>query len=87
MSRLIFIETSLRRSPSTNPSASITWRDAVDLILAQILNLLHGFDLGLIKNAGGARVADSVDVGQRNINCLLRGRSIPAMRAIVVLYP
>jgi hypothetical protein len=50
------------------------------------LNLLHGFNLSLIENAGGARVADSVDVSQRNINVLGARKSMPAIRAMFVLY-
>src|ERR1700733_15838286 len=54
--------------------------DAVDLILAQVLNLLHGLDLGLMENPGGARVADSVDIGQRDINVLI-ARKVDACNA------
>src|SRR5579863_255746 len=44
--------------------------NTVDLVLAQVLHLLHGFHFGLIKNAGGARNANAVDVGQRDIDAL-----------------
>src|SRR5580698_43381 len=59
--------------------------DAVDLILAKVLNLLHRFNFRLIENAGGARIADSVDIGQRNINVLV-ARKIDACNACHV-YP
>src|ERR1700680_4547466 len=66
--------------------------DTVHLVLAQVLNLLHGFYLGLVENAGGARTADSVDISQRDIN-VLGARKIDACNAghiyplSFVLYP
>jgi hypothetical protein len=54
--------------------------DAVDLVFAQVLNLLHRLDLRLVENAHGARIADSVDVGQRDINVLI-ARKVDACNA------
>src|SRR5438270_8364003 len=48
--------------------------DPVDFFLAQVLNLLHGLDLRLIEDAARARLPNSVDVGQRDINVLLAGQ-------------
>src|SRR6266849_2809269 len=45
--------------------------DAVDLFLAQVLDLLHRVHLGLIENASSARLADAVNIGQCYIDVLL----------------
>ena len=69
MSRLMFIETSLRRSPSTDAFRFNDLADAVDLVFAEVLNLLHRVDLGCVENACRARMADAVDVSERDIRC------------------
>src|SRR5215469_878893 len=48
--------------------------DAVDLFFAEVGNLLHRIDLRLIENASRARVADPIDIGQRNVDVLLAGK-------------
>ncbi len=80
MSRLMFIETSLRRSPSTMPFGLDHLADAVDFVFAQVLDLLHGVHVGRVQNAGRARIADAVDVGQRDIDVLV-ARKIDACNA------
>ncbi len=59
MSRLMFIEISLRRSPSTRPFGFNYGSDAVDLFFAKVLNLLHRFDLGFVENSTRARMRRS----------------------------
>src|SRR5215469_17011142 len=48
--------------------------DAVDLFLAEVLNLLHRIDLCLVEDASRARMTDPVNIGQRNIDVLLAGK-------------
>src|SRR3954463_6055528 len=48
--------------------------DAVDLVFIEVLNLLDRLNLGRFQNLGGARVADAVDVGQRDVGVLVAGQ-------------
>ena len=59
--------------------------DVVDFVLAQVLNLLVRVDLRLLEKRARARMADAVDVRQRDLGLLLRGRSTPAIRAMILL--
>src|SRR6267143_290811 len=45
--------------------------DAIDLFLVQVLDLFHGVHFGLVENVYGSRLADAVDVSQRDIDVLL----------------
>ena len=51
--------------------------DAVDLVLAQILDLLEGVNIRLLQNLERARVADPEDVSERD-PCLLVAGQIDA---------
>jgi hypothetical protein len=57
--------------------------DAVDLVLAQILDLLEGVYIRLLQNLERARGLPMPKMYVSAIRaCLLRGRSTPAIRAI-----
>src|ERR1700731_5225113 len=45
--------------------------DTVDFFFAEVLNLLHGLDLGCVENSAGARLPDAVDISQRDVDVLL----------------
>src|SRR6202034_2680457 len=45
--------------------------NAVHFLFAEVLHLLHGVHLGLIKNGSGARMPDAVDIGQPDVDVLL----------------
>src|SRR6476660_10102304 len=64
--------------------------DAIDLVLAQVLDLFRGVHFGRVQNAGRARIAYAVDVGQRDVGPLV-ARKIDACNAChsapLVLYP
>ena len=47
--------------------------DAVDLVLAQILDLAEGVDIGLLQNLQGAGLTDPENVSERDPDLLLRG--------------
>src|SRR5882757_4051150 len=48
--------------------------DAIDFIFSEVLDLFHGIHFGRVENAVGARVADAVDVGQRDVRALVAGK-------------
>ena len=48
--------------------------DAVDLIFVEVLHFLHGVNLGGLDDARGARMSDTVDVGQRDVHMFLAGK-------------
>src|SRR5579872_2121326 len=48
--------------------------DAVNFFFAEVLNLLHRFDLGFVENARRARMPDAINVGQRDVDVLLAGK-------------
>src|SRR3954467_13586277 len=48
--------------------------DAVDLVLAQVLDLLHRVHIRLVKNASGPRLPNSVNVSQRHKRPLVAGK-------------
>src|SRR5260370_18095204 len=45
--------------------------DTIDLFLAQLLDLFHGVHFGLVENMYGSRLADAVDIRQRDIDVIL----------------
>ena len=57
-------EMSLRRSPSIWPSSFDDVTDAVQRVLVERAELREGIDFCLCEDLGGARVADSEDVGE-----------------------
>jgi hypothetical protein len=71
------IWTSLRRSPSTFPFVLDHLADAVDLVLAQILDLLEGVYIRLRQNLERAGIPNAKDVCERDA-CLLVARQIDA---------
>ena len=48
--------------------------NAVDFVLAEVLDLLHRVNFGLIKNAFGPRHSDAVNVSQRDKRPLVAGK-------------
>ena len=54
--------------------------DAVDFVLAQVLDLFHGIHLGFVENTRRARHSDSVNVSQRDKRPLV-ARKIDACNA------
>src|SRR5579863_6356203 len=48
--------------------------NAVDLFFAEVLDLLHRLDLRFVENASRARMADPVNIGQRDVDVLLAGK-------------
>ena len=71
MCRLMFIEISLRRSPSTAPSSSRIVTDVVDFVFGQIANLLVEIDARAVEQRLRTGPADAVDVGQPDLGPLL----------------
>jgi hypothetical protein len=45
--------------------------DAVYFVFAEVLDFLHGLDIGLLQNLRGTRIADAVNVGERDIHMLV----------------
>src|SRR5208282_6330277 len=70
MSRLMFIETSLRRSPSTEPSASMTWRMRLTSSSARSETFFIGSTFAASRMRR-ARIADAVNVSERDIRVLV----------------
>src|SRR5207249_10684882 len=60
--------------------------NAVNFVLAQILNLLHRVHCGLTENSRRSWLADSIHVSERNIHALLT-RKINACNASHSPYP
>src|SRR5206468_8153706 len=58
--------------------------DSVHFIFTQVLDLLHRIHIGLIENARRARIANAVNVRQRN-KCPLVSRKIDACNSCHVL--
>ena len=48
--------------------------DAIDLVLAQVLDLLHRVHIRLVKDASGARLPNAVNVSQRHKRPLVTGK-------------
>jgi hypothetical protein len=48
--------------------------DAVDLFFAQVLDLLEGVNICLLQNPLRARVADPVDISERDPSLLVAGQ-------------
>ena len=53
--------------------------------MREVLDLLHRVHLGLVENARGTRVADAVDIGQRDIRALV-ARKIDACNIYIQPY-
>src|SRR5579884_2004330 len=54
--------------------------DAIDLVFVEVLNLLVGIDLRGSENAGRPRIADAVDISERDVHVLI-ARKIDACNA------
>ena len=89
MSRLMFIEISLRRSPSTAPSSSRIVTDLVDLFLGQVRDLLVGIDARAVQERLGRGCGRCRRYRSGRFQpAFLGGKSTPAIRAIDSLsYP
>ena len=57
--------------------------DAVYLFFAQVLDFLEAVNIRLLQDLQRAGVADAEDVSERDPGLLLRGRSTPAIRAML----
>src|SRR5437879_4652255 len=60
--------------------------DAIDLFLAEVLDLLHGVHFRLVNDAEGARTPNAVDIGQSDVDVLL-ARKIDARNTCHCCYP
>ena len=71
MRRLMFIESSLRRSPSTDAFVFDQGSDAVDFVFGEVGDLLGGVHVGPMEQRERTGPPDAVDIGQTDLGPLL----------------
>ena len=68
MSRLISMETALRRSPSTIPSLWMMFRMRTASSSVRSFTFVFEIDAGFLTDLGRPALADSINVGQTDLN-------------------